>query len=593
MLEARTPSEKATEEVVRRYIGRIVLRYLPFALALAIFLAMVITVPTRSPSGTSTGLASGGATYGAGGGTSTSAAPSAGAGPSTANASGSVGSGSSGGSGGVGSGGVVAGSGVNAGPVATAANIGAVGPTVSGVACGPGVRQVPWTAYSTLCVPAFHGNNGGATSRGVSGSTITVSYRISDSGEAAAIAAAEPSLNQAAQDQYFRDFVTYVNYFNTQFELYGRHVAVKEFTGQGDWVQEYQSQDPQGAEADAATAHNLGAFADVSTTAVSTTPMYAQYLASDHVISAGGVAGSDHFFQSNAPYVYADGASVSRLAEWIPNVVCQRMKGLPAIFSGDVASTHLTRKFGLIFPTNPDYQLVGRQTKTALAACGVPMADTYEYAIDITTMASDSGNVMAQMRADGVTTVICLCDTVVPRFLTLAASTQGYSPEWVDLGAPDSLAQGYNQSEWSHEIGPIGMTLPPAQSEALKVYRLASKGKQPGSIYYAIAYADAVMFFDALQNAGPDLTPATFQQGFFNLPPSLPGAQLGPWAFGQDHWTVSAGAPIGYWSPSAISGQNGVAGATLNCSGADGENHPWEPRSVYGTTGTQLHCFGK
>ncbi len=368
-------------------------------------------------------------------------------------------------------------------------------------------------------------------------------------------------------------------------------MVVKEFTGKGDWVQEYQSQDPQGAEADAATARSMGAFADISSTAVSTTPLYAQYLASEHVISAGGVAASDHYFASNAPYTYAPGASVSRLIDWVPNVVCQRMKGLPAIFAGDAATTHLTRKFGLIYPTNPDFQIVGDAVKSAIAACGAPSANTYEYALNLTTMASDSANAMAKMRASGVTTVICLCDTVVPRFLTNAASGQNYHPEWLGAGQADSLAEGYDQSQWAHAIGASGYTVPPTKSEAYKVFLMASKGRQPVSTYYVVAYATAILFFDALQNAGPNLTPSAFQQGFFSLPASLPGGQMGPWSFGQGHWTSVAGAPIGWYNPAATSGQTNSAGAWENCSGADGQNHPWEPRSAYGTAGTQLECF--
>jgi hypothetical protein len=458
-------------------------------------------------------------------------------------------------------------------------------------ACHAGVRQVNWTAYSVMCAPVFSGNNGGATSYGVTGSTITTTFRISDSGEAGAVAAASPTLNQEAQTQYYDDMATYFSYFNTQFQLYGRHVVLKVFTGQGDWVQEYQAQDPQGAEADAATARSMRAFADISSTAVATTPLYAQYLASDHVLSVGGVAGSDRYFDTNAPYIYGPGASTSRLADWIPNVVCQRMKGLPAVFSGDASAKTKVRKFGLIFPTNPDFQLVGNQIKGLLAACGVTSADTYQYAINLATMASDSTVAMAQMRSSGVTTVVCLCDTLVPRFLTLAANAQGYHPEWLFSGAADTLAQSYDQGEFSHAIGPENTALPNKQSEAYAVFLQASHGKQPVSVYYPLAYETALLYFDALQNAGPNLNPSTYEQGFFNLPPSLPGGQLGPWSFGPGHFTPLSGAPIGWYSAKTVSPEDNTAGAWLSCSGADGQYHPWEPRSAYGPAGTQLDCF--
>ena len=46
-----------------------------------------------------------------------------------------------------------------------------------GVTCGPGVRQLPGSVYSAPCVPAFTGDNGGATHRGVTGDTIRIVRR--------------------------------------------------------------------------------------------------------------------------------------------------------------------------------------------------------------------------------------------------------------------------------------------------------------------------------------------------------------------------------------------------------------------------------
>ena len=43
------------------------------------------------------------------------------------------------------------------------------GTTVGGVACKEGVKQVPDLQYSVPCVPKFTGDNGGATSQGVTG----------------------------------------------------------------------------------------------------------------------------------------------------------------------------------------------------------------------------------------------------------------------------------------------------------------------------------------------------------------------------------------------------------------------------------------
>jgi hypothetical protein len=53
-----------------------------------------------------------------------------------------------------------------------------VGLTVAGRRCGPGRRQVAWSVYAPPCQPAWHGNNGGDTSLGVTSHTIGVAFRV-------------------------------------------------------------------------------------------------------------------------------------------------------------------------------------------------------------------------------------------------------------------------------------------------------------------------------------------------------------------------------------------------------------------------------
>ncbi len=557
-----TPTQQMIEVAVRRYLTRLSRRFVPLALPLLVLILVVALVPAAQQAKGS----------GAAAGSSVAASPSdipsiVASGAATPAALGSG--------------------------AAQGGGLGQPGLTAGGQHCGPGVRQVPWSGYSAMCVPSFHGNNGGATSYGVTPTTITMSFRISDSGEAGAVAAASPGLNTAAQTQYFNDLQTYAGFFNKQFELYGRHVVLKQFTGQGDWVREYQSQDLAGAQADADTARSMGAFADISSSDVSTTPPYAQYLADDHVLSVGGVAASESFFNSYAPYVYTAGGNVSNFGQWASGLVCQRLGGLPAIFSGDTTSQIKNRVFGLVYPTNPDFQTVGNAIKANLQACGYPVAKEYQYALDISTMAAESQSAMAQMNQAGVTTVICGCDTVVPTFLGRGADAQQYHPEWLFTGGADSLTQGYSQTQWNHAMAPQGTYPPNQQSEAYHVYKMASGGQEPNGQFYPAAYQAAILFFDALQSAGPSLGPSSFANGFFSLPASVPGGFLGPWSFGRGHYTSLSGAPDGWYNPSAISGQNGAAGAWVSCAGSDGQDHPWAPYSGYGPARTQPHCFGR
>src|SRR4029077_2551469 len=101
-----------------------------------------------------------------------------------------------------------------------------------------------------------------------------------------AVGAAAPGTD----DQYLSDLRTYVDYFNSTFELYGRKLVVKDFSGVGDNLEEDQGRDLQGAQADAATARTLGGFMDLSSspTLASTQP-YEEDLAHEKVVAIGAV----------------------------------------------------------------------------------------------------------------------------------------------------------------------------------------------------------------------------------------------------------------------------------------------------------------
>src|SRR5206468_4561309 len=101
---------------------------------------------------------------------------------------------------------------VPAGPVAPSTS----GIARSGVHCGPGKKQVTWSVYAPPCVAKYNGSNGGATTRGVTGSTITLSYRVTHSADDAAISAATGSAAPPTDSTYVADLNTYINYFNSQ-----------------------------------------------------------------------------------------------------------------------------------------------------------------------------------------------------------------------------------------------------------------------------------------------------------------------------------------------------------------------------------------
>ena len=571
--------KEMVEELVRTYVFRVMRRYVPFIVGLVTLAIIVALVPTVSPSDSngftnaSSGAANGrrGATAGVAALDNAGAAPDA----ATADAAGAIGDSTG---------------------ASVVANPSAHAPAAAKVTVDCSRRQVTWS-HNGPCFTTFASNNGGATAPGVTDKQIVASFRLSTAGEAAAIEALAAGDNQV-QSQVLSDLQVFVNYFNSQFQLYGRKVVLKNFTGQGDWLQEYQGQDLAAAQADAATAKGLGAFIDLSPPATTSSPPYCSDLAHERIICAGGVVETNHYMSQYYPYVMSPTATLDYVENYWASMACQRMANLPAIFAGDALMQKSTRKFGIIALEEPDYDRVVNDTEAKMNACGAKVVRKINYPIDVATLETQDQNIIAQMKAAGATTILCYCDTLSPTLLTQAAETQQYHPEWMTINDGDGYGQQRRPSEWAHALMTVGSQPRLQDTEAYKVFKRASPNAEPAErpIWFVTTYYTALVAFATLQQAGPNLNAVNYMNGLFSLPPSLPGAKADglPWGPGKGVFAPLDQAPIGYWSTTAPSPSNGKAGTTLSCGGADGDWHPiqrYDP-GAYGTAHTQLHCFG-
>jgi hypothetical protein len=436
------------------------------------------------------------------------------------------------------------------------------GVTRGGYECGPGIRQVPWSKYAPLCEPLWHGNNGGATWQGVTADTITITVRRPN---ATALGSLQnlfaPTLGTF--DQQVATMRGYIEIFNKTFELYGRHVVLKVLNGKGDFLAELQGRGLEEAREDALLAKKLGAFADVSLLASSR--FYDQYLANEGVIAIGAIAQPSSWFKAYAPYEYSPSPSCDIGVRATAVFMGHSLAGLPAIFAPDPKLRTKQRVFGLIFPEDPNYASCGELlVRLVSERYGIKFARVIQYSISVSQEPTEASNAISQMISSGVTTIMCGCDPIFPLLLAADAAGQNYYPEWLSLDFIDAFTQLYNQSEWAHAIS-SGLLLPPkSEQEAYRVWKLYFHSEPP-SPQFAQIYAPLVLLFDGLQAAGPHLTPKTFQEGFFRLPPSLPGGDYGSWVFGQDRYVPIADFDILIWDKSAISPEDGRPGTYVGC----------------------------
>ncbi len=456
---------------------------------------------------------------------------------------------------------------------------GTPGLTVGGYRCAPGVRQFPWSAYAPICIPKWQGNNGGATAPGVTAHTIRLSYRLAASTDLKLLYGLIPPSAIGTNSEAIRTMQAYINIFNKVFELYGRKVVLVPFTGQGNFINEDTGTGQAQALADAVTAATkLHAFADMSL--VDSSVMYTQALEDEHVISVGLYLQDYGWYSQNAPWQYTPGPNCTKEAAAAGAVIGREMAGHRAIYAGSAATRSKVRKFGLIYPNNPQAAICADLIAQQMARYGASVAVKVAFTFNLANLVTQAQSTIAQMKAAGVTTIISSgTDPVSPAFFLQAADQQFYHPEWFTesyfaggTSSLDPFVQVF-QKDAPDQVGSIITTGNPsvssASDEALLAYKLGHHGSLSGILpSYPFTYGSILMFFDALQAAGPYLNPTTFEKGLANtadLPPSKPGGMLGGWSFGPGTFDPASNFEVMRWDPTKASPQNGKPGTFVAC----------------------------
>jgi hypothetical protein len=137
-----------------------------------------------------------------------------------------------------------------------------------------------------------------------------------------------------------------------------------------------------------------------------------------------------------------------------------------------------------------------------------------QYQLDLSTLSSQASSIIAKLKADKISTIVCGCDPVFPVYLTQRAQEQGYYPEWdivgVALTDQDIVGQLFNQNQWAHAFGITyqGKTIPYQATLGYAAYKSVRNDEPAQAVN--IIYAQMYMLALGIQLAGPDLTAANF-----------------------------------------------------------------------------------
>lgn len=423
---------------------------------------------------------------------------------------------------------------------------------------------------STYTPPCFEfaGDNGGATTFGVTADSINVSYRFLADGHLLGTlgALAGNVIDEDAEDVW-RTTEALVEYFNANYQMYGRQIVLNRFDGAGSLLAEVTGGGIEQATSDALAAYDSQAFADVGNGMTSTQP-YAEALTSAGILSFGVGYMSQEWFTARGPYAWSVFPDCSLVADTAADVAIQRLMPEPAALA-EGALNGQPRTLGIVHPNNLEYTQCADHFVARMEEAGMPVALRQNYTLDLGATATNAASILARLKDANITSVGCACDPLMMKALVAAAEQQGYSPEWfivgvgyIDLDLVGQMIAAGAGDQWSHSLGGSHFAVPQpfGQSEGYYAYKTV-RDDEP-SVTIDLIYAQLLRLVIGIQMAGPDLTPQTFEAGMYNYPERT-GAG-GTWDFSPENHSGVVDARLVFWDPNAPSPFNGQPGTYVD-----------------------------
>jgi hypothetical protein len=423
--------------------------------------------------------------------------------------------------------------------------------------------------YSPPCAPAFTGDNGGATWRGVSGNDIKVGFLMALAGNAGRDGE-RPAEPESDDNDVRRTYRVLRQYFNQSLELYGRQLRFFYVNSSRD-----DQNDPARERSAAERAvEQYGIFAAINETSVATL----DELTRRGVVTFTLGQMNRDWLGSHRPYAWSATPDSTGIIELGAEYLCKKLANKPPKWTDDKSFDYSKpRVFGIIsYQEGQGYeQNVPLMKRLIKEQCNADVADSVEYGLQ-TTGANSSGSdnpaqissAVARMKAAGVTTVISLQDFIDNTAFTQAADDAAYYPEWYIPGfggidVVDFFFQTYSPTQWNHAFGISVYEVPtiPDDRECDRAYHSIDPNTDPDNNMCYYMWHQMVELFGAMQLGGPKLTPESIQRGLYahgHQPPNPQWKMAG--GYGPGDWTYPDYAAEIWYDPFATH-VNGRPGA--------------------------------
>lgn len=411
------------------------------------------------------------------------------------------------------------------------------------------------SVYAPPCQPAFVGDNGGRTARGVSANDIRVALVCFGGG-----CGDEGEITESSQ-QAGRTLNALRTYFNQRLELYGRQLRFFVVGGA-------ESDEP----AMRAAARRAVEAYDVFAALNSTGPGYLAEFAELRVPVFTRAQLNQNFHLRHSPWVWESTFLGDDAADHSSDYLCKKLAGKKPFPTGDTAYIDYDqpRKFGLIsFGGGEDTSTTDTLLTYLRQRCGVrpdPVIEANVFTPDSPAVAT----AVAQMAQGRVSTIIYHTDVFTGSALTSQADAQSYFPEWflTGFGGHDinpGLARSMSPRQWRNAFGVSlrEMARDPRDSECHRAVREVDPGVDVEQQMCSDFWPSMVQLFGAMQATGPQLTPERLVEAIPRMPVTKPDRRT-PWAmsgfFGTADWSYSEYAAELWWDTDEPN-IDGLAGA--------------------------------
>jgi hypothetical protein len=244
------------------------------------------------------------------------------------------------------------------------------------------------------------------------------------------------------------------------------------------------------------------------------------------VLKVTGRPATDRFFQEHAPYLWGPITGATTINRALAGYTDKYLAGKNSKATGDVRTASKKRVFGVVFQDTPEINRAKDEFLGMLKTRGVSVKSgaIVGYEPKLSTIAVQARNIIAQLLAEGVTTVLMLMDPIAVQFITQEADRQQptFRPEWI--------TNTYGLMDWSlgprtfmsdaQAVNTFGVSafwpskqLKDFQTEEYKAWTSINPGKDVPSDFLPF-FRSFKLFFRGVAMAGPELTPKNFERGY-------------------------------------------------------------------------------